>query len=322
MSEQTRWGVVVLAAGKGTRMQSATAKVLHRLAGRALVDHVLDVALEVAPREHIAVVVGHQADAVRTHLTPSGVVTPVQEPQLGTGHALQVGLAALDPTLDAVLVLSGDAPLLRPATVNGLCSTLATGASAVVVTALLDQPGQYGRIVRASDGSVERIVEAGDADPEALALREVNAGVYAFLLPPLCSALSEIAPDNAQGEYYLTDVIEQLRRAPREVRALQLEDPSEMLGVNSRHDLARAARALNDRHLTVLMDHGVTVVDPATTWIDPDCGVGQDTVIEPGVVIRGRARIGRRCSVGASSVIDGAIIDDDTAIPPLSNVLG
>jgi bifunctional UDP-N-acetylglucosamine pyrophosphorylase/glucosamine-1-phosphate N-acetyltransferase len=301
-------------------MRSGTAKVLHRLAGRCLIDHVLDAALAVAPAERVAVVVGHQAAAVRAHLAPYGVATPVQEPQLGTGHALQVGLRASAEPPDAVLVLSGDVPLLRPATVRRLGTELTSGASAAVLTAQLDTPGAYGRIVRTANGTVARIVEAADADPDELAIHEVNAGIYSFLGAPLSAALAEIAPNNVQGEYYLTDVIERLQAAQHPVGAVCLEDSFEMLGVNSRRDLAEAARVVNNRQIEALMAAGVTVIDPVTTWVDAGCQVGQDTVLEPGVVIRGDAEIGHRSVIGASSVIDGVRVADDTVVAPLSHL--
>ncbi len=245
-----RWGVVVLAAGKGTRMRSALPKVLHELAGRPLVDHVTDLATAFARAADVVVVVGHGAGDVGEHLAGRGMRTAVQEPQLGTGDAVRVGLSGfVGDAPDAVLVLSGDVPLLRPATLRALRQRLETGSAAVLLTARLAEPGSYGRIVRGAGAGagVEAIVEARDAPPEVLALAEVNAGVYAFRFEPLAGALQRLAPDNDQGELYLTDVVALLRAGGLEVTAVVLDDPEEMLGVNTREDLARLEEILQRR---------------------------------------------------------------------------
>jgi len=246
--ETLRWGVVVLAAGKGTRMRSQLPKVLHRLGGRPLIDHVLDLALASAEAADVVVVVGHGAVAVREQVRSRGVLTALQEPQLGTGDALRVGLEAMDDRPpEAVLVLSGDVPLLRLDTIEALKAGLESGASAVLLTGELDQPGAYGRVLRDPAGMVEAIVEAGDADPDTLAVREVNAGVYAFRRLPLVEALAGLAPENAQGEYYLTDVAAAQRARGLPVAAVRLNDPTEMLGVNTLNDLEQVESLLTNR---------------------------------------------------------------------------
>lgn len=231
------WGIVVLAAGKGTRMRSELPKVLHEAAGRTLIDRVLDLALTVVEPENVTVVVGHGANRVRAQVEGRGVRTVLQEPQLGTGDALRVAVEALPkPGPDALLVLSGDVPLLRLETVERLRTEI-NGSAAVLLTAELSEPGSYGRIVRRKDGGVAAVVEAGDADVRTLSLREVNAGVYAFRCQPLRDALADLAPDNAQGEYYLTDVAAALGDRGLQVVAVRLEDPTEMQGVNTLGDL-------------------------------------------------------------------------------------
>lgn len=235
--------VTVLAAGKGTRMKSDLPKVLHQASGRALLDFVLDVGESQALPENIVVVVGHRSDLVQDHVSNRGVLTALQEPQLGTGDALRVAMEAA-PDGDTVLVLSGDVPLLRTATLDRLLKSLEKGAEAALLTAVLTDPGAYGRVLRGPDGSVRAIVEARDADADTLLLKEVNAGVYAFRRPSLEQALFSLKPDNDQGEYYLTDVVRWLTRRDLSVAATVLEDPEEMQGVNTPEDLKRVEEAL------------------------------------------------------------------------------
>jgi bifunctional UDP-N-acetylglucosamine pyrophosphorylase/glucosamine-1-phosphate N-acetyltransferase len=319
----TWWAVAILAAGKGTRMRSDLPKVLHQLAGRPLLDHVLDLGLAVARPHDVVVVVGHRAEAVRELVRDRGVSEALQEPQLGTGDALRVALEGLaSRPSDRLLVLSGDVPLLRVRTVRVLAEAVERGAAAAVLTAELDEPGSYGRIVRGADGSVAEIVEAGDADPDQLRISEVNTGVYAFERARLASSLAALTSDNAQGEYYLTDVVADLRRRGLSVSAVLLDDPEEMQGVNSRADLATAARVLNRRVVDRLMADGVTVRDPRTTWVDPEAEIGSDTVVEPGVVVRGRCRIGAGAVIGANSVLDNAAVAAGEIVPPLTFLTG
>jgi len=238
--------VVVLAAGKGTRMKSDLPKVLHEVSGRALLDCVLDLGESLTSADNIVVVVGHRADLVEDHLRGRGVRTAVQEPQLGTGDALRVAMQAA-PVGDIVVVLSGDVPLLRMVTLDRLVESVEDGAEAGLLTAVFPEPGAYGRVVRISGGGVRAIIEAKDADAETLALNEVNAGVYAFRRSSLESALASLKPDNAQGEYYLTDVIGWLTRRSLPVAATVLDDPGEMQGVNTRDDLLSVEKVLSHR---------------------------------------------------------------------------
>ena len=316
-----RWAVVILAAGQGKRLRSHLPKVLQPLAGRPLLDHVMDRATEVVERRKICVVVGHGKDAVLSHLKDQGVRTVVQEPQLGTGDALSHGLTGLgDDPVDAVLVLSGDVPLLRSTTVSHLQQPLENGAAVTLLTARLEEPAAYGRVVRSRDGSVERIVEARDATPHESRLNEVNAGVYCFRTAGLSDLLAALRPENSQGEYYLTDVVAAITRRRETVAAVELEDPEEMLGVNTRADLSHVAAVLNRRVLAALMDAGVTVQDPGTTWVEPGCIVEVDAVLEPGVILRRGTTIGPAAHIGAHSVLERATIAAGERVPPLSHI--
>lgn len=322
-ANDSRWAVAILAAGQGTRMRSDLPKVLHRLAGRPLVDHVIDLALAVARPHDVVVVVGHEAEAVAMEVSKRGVGVVLQEPQLGTGDALRVALQGLrDRPTDRILVLSGDVPLLRPATLDRLADALAQGAAAALLTAVIDDPGSYGRVVRDAGGMVREVVEACDADQDQLAIREVNAGVYAFDRRSLTEALAGLGTDNVQGEYYLTDVAAALRSRGLTVAGVRLEDPEEMQGINTRADLARASRALNRRVVNELMAAGVSVRDPETTWIDPRAAVGREVVIEPGAVLRGFCHVGEGALIGANCVLDNAAVGEGEIVPPLTYLTG
>jgi len=304
-------------------MFSDLPKVLHPLAGRPLVDHVIDLALGIARPHDVVVVVGHQADAVTRIVGERGVGVVLQEPQLGTGDALRVALEGLQnrPT-DRILVLSGDVPLLRPGTLRRLTGAVEDGAAATLLSAVLDEPGVYGRVVRDPDGSVREVVEAGDADSSQLSIHEVNAGVYAFDRDSLNEALAGLGTDNAQNEYYLTDVAAALRAKGMAVAAVRLDEPEEMQGVNTRADLARAGGVLNRRVVNALMDAGVSIRDPETTWIDPRAVVRREVVIEPGVAVRGFCQIGEGASIGANCVLDDAVVGAGEVVPPLTYLTG
>lgn len=319
-TEALRWLVAVLAAGQGTRMGSTTPKVLHELAGRPLIDHVLDLALVLAAEpSDVVVVIGHGGGEVAARVAGRGVATAVQEPQLGTGDAVRVAVgAAAGAPWNALLVLSGDVPLLRPATVERVRAAIAAGRDAALVTAELVTPGAYGRVLRTADGLVREIVEARDAAPEILAVREVNAGIYGFRRAPLAAALARLEPDNAQGEYYLTDVVGDLRGHARAVAAVRLDDPDEMAGVNTRADLARVAAVLNRRVVDGLLAAGVTIEDPTSVRVDPRARLGRDVVLELGVVLRGACELGDGARIGAHSVLTDAVVPAGTRLAPLT----
>jgi bifunctional UDP-N-acetylglucosamine pyrophosphorylase/glucosamine-1-phosphate N-acetyltransferase len=302
--------VVILAAGEGTRMKSRTPKVLHPVAGRSLLGHVVEAASAVEP-EHLVVVVGHGRDLVVAHLAEIApwVVTVVQEQQHGTGHAVRVALSGLaDRGLSLsdgpAVVLTGDTPLLTGATLAALLTEhAATAAEATVLTARLEDPSGYGRVVRAPDGSVLRIVEHKDASDAERGIDEVNSGMYAFEVPALVRALAGLTTDNAQGEQYLTDVIGILRDEGQPVSATIVEDPVEILGVNDRVQLAEAAALMRDRINVRWMRAGVSMLDPASTWLDVDVELAPDVVLRPGVTLRGPTSIASDAVVGPGTTL-------------------
>jgi bifunctional UDP-N-acetylglucosamine pyrophosphorylase / glucosamine-1-phosphate N-acetyltransferase len=307
--------VVVLAAGKGTRMKSARPKVLHRAAGLPLLDHVLRAAATLEPAS-IVLVLGHQADLVREALGKRlGLSFALQEPQLGTGHALLQAEQALAGAEGTVVLLSGDVPLLRPATLRALVERHeASGAAATVLTATVPAPDGYGRIVRDASGQIARIVEHKDATPAEHAIGEINSGIYAFDLAPLFNALRAIGSANAQGEYYLPDLVTIYRSRGLVVETLTLEDPGEIRGVNSRKELAEVTVILRTAKNDELMAAGVTIVDPASTFIDPDVSIGADTIVRPGVYLEGRTRIGSGCEIHSGVRIVDSTIEDGVVI--------
>ncbi|MFI9767180.1 bifunctional UDP-N-acetylglucosamine diphosphorylase/glucosamine-1-phosphate N-acetyltransferase GlmU [Streptomyces sp. NPDC052415] len=294
--------VVVLAAGEGTRMKSATPKVLHEICGRSLVGHVLAAARELQP-ENLVVVVGHAREKVTAHLAEvdAEVRTAVQARQNGTGHAVRMALEELGGTVDGtVVVVCGDTPLLTGATLQALAATHSADGNAVtVLTAEVPDATGYGRIVRdGASGAVTAIVEHKDADASQRAIREINSGVFAFDGQLLADALGKVRTDNSQGEEYLTDVLGILREAGHRVGASVAGDHREIAGINNRVQLAEARRILNDRLLTDAMLAGVTVVDPATTWVDVTVSFEQDAVVHPGTQLLGATHLGEGAEVG------------------------
>jgi bifunctional UDP-N-acetylglucosamine pyrophosphorylase/glucosamine-1-phosphate N-acetyltransferase len=305
--------VVILAAGKGTRMKSALAKVLHRAGDRPLLTYVLGAAASLSPAS-IVVVVGHQASQVQQSLVGSGVVTALQEPQRGTGHALLQAEPFLRGSSGTLVLLSGDVPLLRPRTLDALVRHhRGRSAAATVLTAEVSVPAGYGRIVR-RNGGIDAIVEEKEASAEERAICEINSGVYAFDLAPLFDALREIRSANAQGEYYLPDLVRIYRRRGLVVETLNLEDSREILGVNSRRELADVSAILRSTKNEELMAAGVTLVDPATAFIGVDVQIGPDTIIHPGVHLEGPTRIGANCEIQSGVRIVNSIVDDGVQI--------
>jgi bifunctional UDP-N-acetylglucosamine pyrophosphorylase/glucosamine-1-phosphate N-acetyltransferase len=301
--------VVILAAGKGTRMKSARPKVLHELAGNPMIEHVLRAVDGLHATESV-VVIGHGGDQVRAALAArSALQFAVQSPQLGTGHALLQAEQALKGKSGTVLLLSADVPLLHTNTLARLVEQhRQRKATATVLTITLPEPYGYGRIVRDKKGQVARIVEERDASAEQRKIREVNTGIYALDLRPLFGALQQLATDNAQGEYYLTDLIGIYRQRKLRVEAMRLESADELRGINSRVDLAELGATLRARKNRELMFAGVTLEDPATTYVDVDVTVGPDTVIGPGVVLQGRTAIGEGCLIHAGCRLTNATV--------------
>jgi bifunctional UDP-N-acetylglucosamine pyrophosphorylase/glucosamine-1-phosphate N-acetyltransferase len=306
--------VVILAAGKGTRMKSERPKVLHRIAGVPLIEHVLRVAASLEPAS-MTVIVGHQAGDVQQALSIwPGLRFALQEPQLGTGHALLQAEPALRGARGMVVLLSGDVPLLRSETLAALTRVHEERRAAVtVVTAEVGAPDGYGRVVR-DNGRIVAIVEHKDATPAQRALREINSGIYAFDLEGLFDALRSVGSANAQGEYYLPDLVKIYTARGRIVETSPVADAREILGVNSRKELAELADILNMRTNDSLMQAGVTIIDPATAYIGPDVEIGADTVIHPSVYLEGRTRIGARCEIHSGVRVVDSTIDDDVVI--------
>ena len=304
---------MVLAAGQGTRMKSQWPKVLHRIAGRSLIEHVLRTASAISPAT-TSVVIGHAAQMVRERLTGRNELQfAVQEPQLGTAHALQQVEPLLAGRTGTVVLLSGDVPLLTARTLDALVRAhCGARAAATVVTAIVDRPFGYGRIVR-SKGSIVRIVEERDASPVQRKIKEINSGIYAFDLVPLFDALRDISSKNAQGEYYLTDLVAVYRRRKLVVDTFLIDDPGEIRGINSRSELAEVSKLVTQKKNEELMAAGVTLIDPATTYIDVDAEIMADTVIHPGAIIEGRTRIGSGCEIhGYVRIVDSEIGDRAT----------
>lgn len=319
--------VVILAAGEGTRMRSSLPKVLHQVAGRSLLGHVIEAASALEP-EHLVIVVGHGRDEVRAHLAEIApwTVAVVQEEQLGTGHAVRVALeflSARGASLDGgpVVVLTGDTPLLRGTTLQALVADYASSSSsagsvlgATVLTAMLADPAGYGRVIRDASGDVARIVEHKDASAEELAVTEINSGMYAFEGASLASLIGQVGRDNAQGEEYLTDVIALLRASGRPVSASVAADASEILGVNDRVQLAQAAAIMRDRINADWMRAGVSILDSATTWLDVDVELEPDCSLLPSTVLRGPTSVASGAVVGPGTTLISCEVGADAEV--------
>jgi bifunctional UDP-N-acetylglucosamine pyrophosphorylase/glucosamine-1-phosphate N-acetyltransferase len=308
VSGSTPAAVVVLAAGQGTRMRSQRPKVLHRVAGRSLVGHVLEAVAPLSAATHL-VVVGHGRDEVVAELGLIGVdppVRPVTQPeQRGTGHAVRLALdAAPEVAEGTVLVLPGDAPLVTAPTLQALLDRHAVaGAAVTVLTAVVGDPAGYGRIVRDADGHPRAIVEERDADEATRAISEVGTSIYAFDAGFLRAALDRLTTDNDAKEEYLTDVVGIAAADQRVIAAVTVDDPGEVMGVNDRAQLAAVARTLRDRILVAWMRAGVTMIDPETTWVDVDVELAPDVTLEPGVQLRGRSKVARGAVIGPDTTL-------------------
>jgi bifunctional UDP-N-acetylglucosamine pyrophosphorylase / glucosamine-1-phosphate N-acetyltransferase len=307
--------IAVLAAGKGTRLKSKLAKVLHRAGGRTLVEHVVRACAPLGAHKTV-VVVGHQAEQVEAVVAPLGAETALQQPQHGTGHAMQVARRALGRAKFA-LILPGDAPLVRPETLKALVATHRNGNAAVtILTAVVADPSGYGRILRKSETSVAAIVEESQLTDEQRDLNEINSAIYCFSLDKLWPALARLKPNNRHRELYLTDTIATLAAAGDTVLAQVAPDAREILGCNTRADLAEVDRVFRERKSAALMDAGVTIQLPETVLIDPEVIAGEDTVIEPGVQLLGKTKIGAGCTIRAGSVLSDALLGNDVTVEP------
>jgi bifunctional UDP-N-acetylglucosamine pyrophosphorylase/glucosamine-1-phosphate N-acetyltransferase len=307
--------VLILAAGKGSRLKSSLAKVLHHAGGRPLVDHVVRACLPLHAKKTIAVV-GHQAEQVSATVEPLGAETVLQQPQNGTGHAMLVSKRAIG-NAKYVIVLPGDAPLIRTETLRALLQKHKSGnASATILTAVLADPSGYGRILRKSGDTVAAIIEESQLTPDQHELNEINSSIYCFTAAKLWPALAHVKPNNKHREIYLTDAISILNSNGETVLAEISSDPREALGCNTRSDLAGADRTFREWKRDQLMRDGVTIQLPETVLIDPDVTVGEDTILEPTVQLLGKTKIGMRCIIRTGSVLRDATLGDGVLIEP------
>ena len=311
--------VVILAAGLGTRMRSKHAKVLHRAGGLALVEQVVAAARAVASPDHIVVVTGHQADEVESLLAPLGLRFARQEQQKGTGHALASCRGVVPDDGGLLMVLYGDTPLLSQRTLTRLRDLQAeSSAAATLITTRLPDPTGYGRVLLDPTGAVRAIVEEKSCTPEQRAIDLINSGIYCFRSDLLWKHIGEIEPNNPAREYYLTDMAEILSRHGLRVEPMHVEDASELLGINTRVELADADRLLRRRKAEELMISGVTIERPETVTIDALVQVGADTVIEPFTRLLGTTEIGEDCRIGMGSIVESSILAEGVVIKPYS----
>ena len=306
---------IILAAGEGKRMKSAYGKVSHALGGRPIIRYVIEAARSLEA-EKIAVVIGHDAERVRK-AAGDGVEFVLQEEQRGTGHAVMQAQPFLTGCEGDILILSGDVPLIKPETLKSLLDThRAASAACTLLTAVLKDPTGYGRVLRRTDtGKPHKIVEEKDAGRFEKAVAEINSGIYVFDAPSLLRVLDRISPENRQGEFYITDAIGILAAEGNTIEAVHAKEPSEVLGINSRDELAKMEKVLQQRIQKAHMLNGVTIVDPANTYIEAAVSIGRDTIIYPFTVIEGEARIGVDCRVGPfSHVRPGTVLEDGAEV--------
>ena len=308
--------IVIMAAGKGTRLKSRRPKVLHQIGGRALVEHVIAAAAQVVEPKDIYVVIGHEAEAVRAAVRHTGVRFVVQAEQRGTGHAIQTVKPEVEE-YENLIVLSGDAPMIRTETILRLRDFhLEQQAAMTVLTTQPPDPTGYGRVVRKAAGKPEvvAILEQKALKPEQLSAPEINSGIYAFRAEPLFKHIGELSTDNAHGEYYLTDMAALLVKAKERVVALETADVHEVLGANTIAEMMELDAEMRMRKAQALMAEGVTIFRPETSVIDSTVTVGADTIVEPFVQLLGRTKIGSGCRIRSYSVIEDSTIDDDVLV--------
>ncbi|MBU1567092.1 MAG: NTP transferase domain-containing protein [Proteobacteria bacterium] len=311
--------IVILAAGKGTRMKSDKAKVLHEVFFAPMVQHVVNAVLPLQATRTV-IVVGHQAEAVEKALQAFPCQFAIQEQQLGTGHAVLAAGQAIQEDTGTVMILCGDTPLIRTETLAQMYAAhiQSRATTLTLMTTILDNPTNYGRIMTGLDDKVLGIVEQKDASPEQLQIQEVNAGIYCVDKTFLFSALEKVGTNNSQKEVYLTDIVKQAVEAGLKVEKFVVTSPTEVLGVNSRVELADAQLELQLRRNRALMLQGVTIYNPQTVAISPDVKIGNDTVLEAGVRITGNSEIGQGSRIGQGAILQNCRIGDRTVIGPYS----
>jgi bifunctional UDP-N-acetylglucosamine pyrophosphorylase/glucosamine-1-phosphate N-acetyltransferase len=308
--------VVILAAGLGTRMKSKKAKVLHEVAGDTLLNHVIRAALQVAPPEQVVAVIGYQADQVRQSVRVPGIGFAEQSEQKGTAHAVLCAREAINFPSGQLLVLNGDGPLLRPATLRSLLELQGRSLGGAVVTTEVADATGYGRVMRDKKGLISAIVEQKAATREQLDIREINTGLYCFDAKLFWQYIGEVKPDNPAKEYFLTDMIGILTRHGHPVTSLLIEHESELLGINTRVELAFADKILRARKTSELMLSGVTIENPESVTIDVDVQIGEDSLVEANVQLRGQTRIGANCRIATGTVLRNCEIADGVTILP------
>ena len=314
--------VVILAAGLGTRMKSKRAKVLHRAGGLTLIEHVAHAASEITSPDRITVVVGHQAEQVESLLAPRGVRFARQIEQKGTGHAVLMCRDALASMGGWVVVLYGDCPLLSPATLQALVDQEAkSSAAATLITTELADPAGYGRVVFGKHGEIQEIVEQKAATSDQLSIRFINSGIYCFNASLLWKHLGEIRPDNPAREYYLTDIVAILNRAGHSVHGMNVADSQQLLGINTRVELAAVDKIFRERKAQELMLSGVTIEKPETVSIDTEVSIAPDTIVEPFAQILGRTEIGEDCRIGACSIVRDSFLASGVEVAPFSSIV-
>lgn len=299
---------VILAAGKGTRMKSNTPKVLHKIFEKPLLGYVLDNVKNIVNESFV--IVGHHAEEVTKYVQKEyeNAKTVLQTPQLGTGHAVSMVCPSLENFNGQVIILCGDTPLITEDTLkNFIDYHNSNNSDLTVMSTIFENPANYGRIIRESDNSLKCIVEEKDATPEQKAVKEVNAGIYCLNWNKIKQAFCQLTSNNAQGEYYLTDIIEWGKKNSLNVNAYIMENNEEIYGINSRSNLATATKLMNTRKLNKLMDNGVTIVDPDSTWISEDTEIGADTTIYPATYIEGKNKIGNNCKIGPCAHLRGDV---------------
>ena len=309
---------VILAAGKGTRMKSETPKVLHTIFDKTLVGYVIDAVNGTGLADENFVIVGHQAERVEEYIKDNykNARTVLQSPQLGTGHAVSMVLPYLNDFDGEVVILCGDTPLITAETLKEFVEFHKNNKSDLtVMSAIFENPTNYGRIIRSANGHVEGIVEEKDATPEQKTIKEINAGIYCIDWQKVKPAFSELKTNNAQGEYYLTDIIKWGNEQELSVNAYTLKNNEEIYGINSKANLAEATKFLNRRVINKHLTNGVTIVDPDSTWISPETEIEHDTVIYPSTYIEGINKIGKNCKIGPFAHLRGGVtIEDDVKI--------
>ena len=305
---------IILAAGKGTRMKSETPKVLHKIFDKTLVGYVIEAVNKTGLVDENFVIVGHQAEVVEDFITKTygNARTVLQSPQLGTGHAVSMVLPYLENFDGEVIILCGDTPLITEETIKEFIeSHNSNNSDLTVMSAIFENPTNYGRIIRNADGTLNSIVEEKDATAEQKAVKEVNAGIYCLNWAKIKPAFSQLKSNNAQGEYYLTDIIKWANEQGLKVDAYTLKNNEEIFGINSKTHLAEAIKLLNRRVIQKHLDNGVTIIDPEATWISPETEIDADTVIYPSCYITGKNKIGKNCKIGPFAHLRGDVVLED-----------